>query len=58
MDAFLDSWDGNKVHIKQMIRDVHAHLQQKHFRYEDLVETLKARGFRVDRETGMVVRTV
>jgi hypothetical protein len=48
MEAYLDSWDGQPVHVKEMIKGVHAALGHRHFQYEDLVEALEARGFHID----------
>ena len=41
-------WDGQPVHVKEMIKGVHAALGHRHFQYEDLVEALEARGFHID----------
>jgi hypothetical protein len=48
MDAFFASWDGKPMHIKQMIRDIHSMQTSPHFKFEDLVQALKTRGYVVD----------
>jgi hypothetical protein len=57
MDSFFASWDGQTMHIKRMIREIHARQSVPHFKYEDLLKALESRGFRVDPVTFMVSQT-
>jgi hypothetical protein len=50
-------WDGQPVHVRDMIRAIHAYTQRRHFKYEDLLKALEARGFRVDPVTWLVSQT-
>ena len=56
MDSFFASWDGQVMHIKRMIREIHARQSVPHFRYGDLLEELEARGFHVDPVTWLVTK--
>lgn len=57
MEAYLDTWDGQPVHVRDMIRAIHAYTQKRHFQYEDLLKALEARGLRVDPVTFIVSQT-
>jgi hypothetical protein len=57
MEAYLDTWDGQSVHVRDMIRAIHTCTQKRHFQYEDLLKALEARGFRVDPVTFIVSQT-
>ena len=57
MEAYLDAWDGQPMHVRDMIRAIHAYTQKRHFKYEDLLASLEARGFRVDPVTFIVSQT-
>lgn len=50
----LDWWNGRPMHIRDMIREVHAALGRRHFRYEDLKDQLLERGY-VVKPDGTVV---
>ena len=48
MDAitkFLNTWDGQPMNVKQMIREVHKFQEIPHFKFENLVDALKLKGF-------------
>jgi hypothetical protein len=57
MEAYLDTWDGQPMHIRDMIRAIHVYTQRRHFKYEDLLKALEARGFHVDPVTWLVAQT-
>ena len=44
------------MHIKRMIREIHARQSVPHFRYEDLLKALEDRGFHVDTGTWLVTK--
>ena len=48
MDSFFASWDGQAMHVSRMIREIHARQAAPHFKYEDLLKALEARGYAVD----------
>ena len=50
----LEWWDGQPMHVRDMIRAIHAYTQRRHFKYEDLLKALEARGYSVDVKTGEV----
>jgi hypothetical protein len=54
MEAYLDTWDGQPMHIRDMIREIHKALGKRHFKFEDLLDQLMDRGYSVDMKTGEV----
>ena len=44
----LDWWDGQAMHVSRMIREIHARQSAPHFKYENLLKALEARGYTVD----------
>lgn len=54
MNIPLDWWDGQPIHMRNMITEIHKVTNRRPFKFEDLLKILDDRGFMFDRMTSYV----